>query len=662
MLTLFIFLSDVGIEPLKKKNMLNFDNFRLLYRSCCQNGISIIADENQIENDLVCFRDVLYYEYIGFGIQNLRDYASRSHQLVYKILNIWLGYCQYKNDTIVSYVQDELTKQNKQDLFDEIKKYAPYDIFSIISYVKEEKEKISIFKLAFMFDCYLLFRSQAYCSSCCKEEIPILIKEVDKVSDVLWRTLMKYMNEDKKMREHLPSEYKEIVSPLLFMEQPKIKVDTLDNDELDCGEDVGVEDLLWIFVNKPSRKIAERIFLYKTIRRLFISFVCCTDQTIQRYIYNFFCKKYGKKIVLEEWERTIREFGPICVESDIKNAISIAIQQSVPPLYVLLRLFFTYESNKLREQFILNEIFTIIRTSYKVKNIADKILLVCANYVIFLYLYKNSCNEIGLNKKIGILQKVEFKLDWHNVEFKNDSIVINPPADKTIKFLPKEIRLIGSKASFNYLRDYFDVKMPDIDCVAYKMQVEVESAIELERAILYISGQYKNYIVKKGKTLKSMLTNKKEKMNFEKSYNAGLKIDYNYLKKYNSVYINRLIELQSNKYRVIPLSEQFVYSNGNAFTEEAFMFTREMRYSPNHLMVIIENVNPDRATLIFTVNKKNYRETINMIYDYMAGGDYNKRSSLRNFEKLKNYKDIIDFKASNHDNTYSWKGRLGYYV
>jgi len=153
-------------------------------------------------------------------------------------------------------------------------------------------------------------------------------------------------------------------------------------------------------------------------------------------------------------------------------------------------------------------------------------------------------------------------------------------------------------------------------------------------------------------------------MSFEESYEAGLNIDSNYLKKYDSVYINHLMELQSNNYRVIPLRESFVYyNNGFPFTEEAFMFTIEMSSTPEYLMVVIENVNPDRATLIFTINKNNYLKTINMIYDYMTGSNYNKRSSMKIFyEKRDDNKDIINFKNNKHDNFYSWRGRLGRFM
>lgn len=484
--------------------MLKFDDFELLKQYYLYGGPKTNIKSTQLvrcffyswqysstrdKQKIVNIWKNTYFEYINFGLGFLRGKEkSLLRSFDFPIIKEWFEWCKRKNNRINQLMQDELSKRGRQELFDEISKYAPYDIFSIKSYVVENAESLSIETVAFMLFVYVCVRKDYKTD----EEVFFLRNELDSINSSLWqgviRKIYSLIKDDMEMcslfKEHLHEEFKE------------------------------------------------------NVETYFIS------------------------------------------------------QDSQPSTF-------------------------------------------------------------------SILQKVEFKLDWHNVEFKKDSIVINPPADKTIKFLPKEIRLIGSKASFNYLKDYFDIKMPDIYCVAYKMQVEVKSEMELERAILYNSGQYKNYIVKKGKTIKSMLTNKKEIMSFEKSYNSGLKIDSNYLKKYNSVYINRLIELQADNYRVIPLDEQFVYSNGNAFTEEAFIFTREMKYSPRHLMAIIENVNPDRATLIFTINKKNYVETINMIYDYMAGGDYNKRSSLRNFEKLKENIDIIDFKASNHDNIFSWKERLG---
>ena len=96
----------------------------------------------------------------------------------------------------------------------------------------------------------------------------------------------------------------------------------------------------------------------------------------------------------------------------------------------------------------------------------------------------------------------------------------------------------------------------------------------------------------------------------------------------------------------------FEYKN-NSHTEDAFLFSIEA--DVDSVTVVLENVNPDRSTLIFEVLRNGYMNALNAIYTFIQGGSINKRSEIRSHQI--NFKDhgIIRYRSVNHDDFYTWK-------
>ena len=122
--------------------------------------------------------------------------------------------------------------------------------------------------------------------------------------------------------------------------------------------------------------------------------------------------------------------------------------------------------------------------------------------------------------------------------------------------------------------------------------------------------------------------------------------------KYKSDYINFLVKMQDYDYKVIPCVERLAHSNSD-ITEYAFLFS--IKCSSGKILIVHENVNPDRATLLFLVKKENFNQSIREIYDFLQSAEINKRSSLR--DKNVEIKDagILSYRSINHDDLYSWK-------
>jgi hypothetical protein len=116
--------------------------------------------------------------------------------------------------------------------------------------------------------------------------------------------------------------------------------------------------------------------------------------------------------------------------------------------------------------------------------------------------------------------------------------------------------------------------------------------------------------------------------------------------------------MQSEDYKVIPCVERLAHSNSD-MTEYAFLFS--IKCSSGKILIVHENVNPDRATLLFLVKEENFNKSIREIYDFLQSAEINKRSSLR--DKTIEIEDagILSYRSINHEDLYSCKQTISTY-
>ena len=129
-------------------------------------------------------------------------------------------------------------------------------------------------------------------------------------------------------------------------------------------------------------------------------------------------------------------------------------------------------------------------------------------------------------------------------------------------------------------------------------------------------------------------------------------------KKYKSKYIDYLVTIQSEKYKVIPCVERLAHTNSD-MTEYAFLFSIEC--NSGKILIVHENVNPDRSTLLFLVKKENFNKSIREIYDFLQSAEINKRSSLREKNIEIENAGILSYRSINHDDLNSWKQTITSY-
>lgn len=255
------------------------------------------------------------------------------------------------------------------------------------------------------------------------------------------------------------------------------------------------------------------------------------------------------------------------------------------------------------------------------------------------------------NSSFDILQKKDWILDWSCVRFKDGYIVVSAPLDDKVKFKTKAFPLKGSIEAFNYLKDYLNDRLSPVHCTVEKMNLNIYDQIRLNEAIVkFATASRQRGITTVGSSPTKRIT--PVQMSFKQALSKAQKMTEEEFKKYKSEFIDFLVTQQSKKFKVIPCVERLAHSTGDT-TEYAFMFSIECK--SGNILIVHENVNPDRSTLLFVVKRENYDKAIRAIYDFLQSAEINKRSSIRSGDIDKGQVGIESYNSINHDNLYSWQ-------
>ena len=261
------------------------------------------------------------------------------------------------------------------------------------------------------------------------------------------------------------------------------------------------------------------------------------------------------------------------------------------------------------------------------------------------------------DSSFSIMRKQEWVLDWKCVKFKNGYFVVVPPVDESVKFKPQAFSKPGVIESYNYLKEYLNDRLAPVRCSVEELKLTIYDTIRLDEAITKFATVSKQRGIKSSGTS----TNTRiapQQMSFKQALSKAQKMTAEEFEKYKSEYINHLVRLQSKKYKVIPCVERLAHTNSD-LTEYAFMFSIECK--SGRILIVHENVNPDRSTLLFLLRAEDYNRTIREIYDFLQSAEINKRSSLRDRTIAIKNAGIQSYRSINHDDLYSWKSSITAY-
>ena len=256
-----------------------------------------------------------------------------------------------------------------------------------------------------------------------------------------------------------------------------------------------------------------------------------------------------------------------------------------------------------------------------------------------------------------VMQKKEWILDWNQVMFKNGYMVIYAQSTSTIKFRPLQTYVKGSLESFNYLKKYLNERLPPVRCVIERLELSIIDKINFNEAIQQFAIAARQGVIKV-KRNGSISNTSPMPMSFNQALSRAKQMKPEDFQKYKSQYIDYLVILQSKEYKVIPCVERLAHSSSDT-SEYAFMFSIEC--NSGKVLIVHENVNPDRSTLLFLVRKESFNKTIREIYDFLQSAEINKRSSLRDKSIEIENAGILTYRSINHDDLYSWKQTISTY-
>ena len=253
-----------------------------------------------------------------------------------------------------------------------------------------------------------------------------------------------------------------------------------------------------------------------------------------------------------------------------------------------------------------------------------------------------------------------FTINWEYVHFHKNGYTFDPNYNSYISnhYIDKlYINDVRSRESFNFIIKYLMKRMPIIHYkITENFTIKLLDTPLLEVAINFLVKEQTKYDIGVGEIADATgRTLNAERLTFNNAMSKAASMKPEDFKKYKSQFINYLILQQHKQYKVVPMSESITHSNVK-YEEATFIFTT--KGWDNNLLLIIENVNPDRSTVIFRINPNHYTDALQTIFDFMQSDIVNKRSGIR--EKNLEFSNcgIIEYWSCNHDSFDDWKERM----
>lgn len=258
-------------------------------------------------------------------------------------------------------------------------------------------------------------------------------------------------------------------------------------------------------------------------------------------------------------------------------------------------------------------------------------------------------------KEPEITRPTSWILDWECVDFYDGYFIVNTPNKGIYNFAPLRIGNPKVRSSFNYIRKYIKEKVPTIFCTIVGGKLSISTPILIDEAIL----TFQKMARQKGLIMDSKESNSAlEQDSFKKALSKAAQMTPEEFKKYKSKYIDYLVDHQSKTHKILPCVERLAHTTGE-MKEQAFLFT--ITCKSGNILIVHENVNPDRSTLLFFVKNGSYEISIRHIYDFLQGTDINKRSGIRD-KSIICFGGIINYCAKDHDDINTWKKAIDWYI
>lgn len=252
------------------------------------------------------------------------------------------------------------------------------------------------------------------------------------------------------------------------------------------------------------------------------------------------------------------------------------------------------------------------------------------------------------------------ELQWEDIRFYDGYFIFRPKLEGSLVYRniePLKVVNFRCKKSFNFIIKYFKARLPKIT-----FEITSDNKIKLcdQPAFETVLVDLAKEQMRQDKSVKiNHVAGTVYRLGFSEAISKGREMSLEDFKKYKSQFIDFLVDHQTEKHKMVPITESISH-RGIIHNEEGFIFTSKS--SIGFLLIIVENVNRDRSTMIFKVSEWNYRVALHTIFDYVQSDAVNKRSAIRDQKIDFSEAGVREYWALNHDSFHDWKCRLLQYL
>lgn len=248
-------------------------------------------------------------------------------------------------------------------------------------------------------------------------------------------------------------------------------------------------------------------------------------------------------------------------------------------------------------------------------------------------------DDIIQNKKNRPLEEKVFT--WDNITFCDGKIEIKDEDSVLIA----TYKFDDSRRAFNDIKAHFKIKFSDLEIHIKDGKVYFNDVKRFKELISSLKIPAKSTFIPDLE-----ITPKRDVMKyFEAASNQEIKI---YLIHLRQQYLTYLCSKHLDGYK-IKYTIEWKCNLENDYIENAFLFT--ISESQSYNVIVYENTEDDRASIIFYVKPQEYDKAINAICGYFSSREINKRETLASYYVNFKNSGIIRFKRIYHTNYNQWK-------
>ena len=258
------------------------------------------------------------------------------------------------------------------------------------------------------------------------------------------------------------------------------------------------------------------------------------------------------------------------------------------------------------------------------------------NNGMYVFALKNNIEQ--RRKNMPLEEKV---FSWDNITFCDSKIEIRDEDNVVVATYPLET----SRSAFNDIKAHFKIKFSELEIHIKRGKVVFNDAKRFKELIGSLRTPTKSLFIPDLE-----LTPKREIMKyFDSASNQEIK---NYIIQLKQQYLTYLCTKHLDGFK-IKYTTEWRSTCDYDYVENAFLFT--ISVSSSYVIIIYENTEDSRSSIVFYVNPMEYDKAVNAICGYFSSMEINKRETLASY--YVNFKDsgIKRFQRIYHTDFNQWK-------